>query len=89
MSFVSNFPDDILLLYKIKLSWAPVARACNPCYSVGSDQEDHSSKPVRANSSQDPISKKSIRKGWWNGSRYRPILKIPITKKGLVEWLKV
>jgi hypothetical protein len=35
------------------------------------DQEDHSSNPAWANSSQDPISKKLI------------------TKKGLVEWLKV
>jgi hypothetical protein len=39
---------------------------CNPNYSGGRDQEDHSSKPALANSSQDPISKKSIiKKGWW------------------------
>jgi hypothetical protein len=48
-----------------------VAHTCNPSYSGGRDQEDHSSKPAQANSSQDPISK------------------IPITKIGLVEWLKV
>jgi hypothetical protein len=47
-----------------------VANACIPSYSGGRDQEDHSSKPAWANSSQDPISKK------------------PITKTGLVEWLK-
>jgi hypothetical protein len=31
--------------------------ACNPSYSGGRDQEDRSSKPAWANSSQDPISK--------------------------------
>jgi hypothetical protein len=31
---------------------------CNPSYSGGRDQEDHSSKPTWANSSRDPISKK-------------------------------
>jgi hypothetical protein len=38
---------------------------CNPSYSGGRDQEDHSSKPPRANSSQDPILKKPfMKKGW-------------------------
>jgi hypothetical protein len=36
---------------------APVAHACNPSYSGGRNQEDHSSKPARANSSRDPILK--------------------------------
>jgi hypothetical protein len=31
-------------------------------YSGGTDQEDHSLKPVQANSSQDPISKKKKKK---------------------------
>jgi hypothetical protein len=31
--------------------------ACNPSYSGGRDQEDHSSKPAQANSWQDPILK--------------------------------
>jgi hypothetical protein len=35
-----------------------VAHTCNPSYSVDSDQEEHRSKPARANSSQDPISSK-------------------------------
>jgi hypothetical protein len=35
-----------------------VAHTCNPSYSGGRDQEDHSSKPAQANSSRDPISKK-------------------------------
>jgi hypothetical protein len=34
-----------------------VAHACNPSYSGGRGQEDHSSKPARGNSSRDPISK--------------------------------
>jgi hypothetical protein len=50
-----------------------VAHSCNSSYSGGKDQEDHSLKPAQGNSSQDPISKK----------------KRSITKKGLVEWLKV
>jgi hypothetical protein len=30
-------------------------------------------KPARANSPQDPISKKLItKKGWWSGSRFKP-----------------
>jgi hypothetical protein len=52
----------------------PVAHICNPSYSGGRDQKDHSSrgsKPARTNSSGDPISKK------------------PITKTGLSEWLKL
>jgi hypothetical protein len=48
-----------------------VTHTYNPSYLGDRDQEDHSSKPARANSSQGPI------------------LKIPITKKRLVEWLKL
>jgi hypothetical protein len=33
-------------------SWAPVTHACNPSYLRGRDQEDHGSKPARANSFQ-------------------------------------
>jgi hypothetical protein len=36
------------------LSQAQVAHTCNPSYSGGRDQEDHSSKPVQANSLQNP-----------------------------------
>jgi hypothetical protein len=36
-----------------------VAHAYNPSYSGGRDQEDHDLKPVWANSSQDPVSKKN------------------------------
>jgi hypothetical protein len=41
----------------MKVSWAPVAHAYIPSYSGGRDQEDRGSKPARAISSQDPISK--------------------------------
>jgi hypothetical protein len=34
-----------------------VAHACNLSHSGGRDQEDHGSKPVQANSSQDAITK--------------------------------
>jgi hypothetical protein len=40
-------------------SQEPVAHTCDPSYSGGIDQEDQSLKPAWANSSQDPISKKS------------------------------
>jgi hypothetical protein len=36
---------------------APVAHTYNPSYSGGRDQEDHGSKPVRANSSQHYLEK--------------------------------
>jgi hypothetical protein len=47
-----------------KISLAPVAHTCNPSYSGGRDKEDHGSKPARANSSRDPISKiRNTKKG--------------------------
>jgi hypothetical protein len=36
-----------------------VAHTCNPSYSGGRDQEDHSARPSLANSSKDPTSKKN------------------------------
>jgi hypothetical protein len=51
-------------------NWVPVAHTCNPSYSGGRDQEDHSLKSAWANSLWDPILKKpSQKKGWWNGSQ--------------------
>jgi hypothetical protein len=48
-------------------SRVPVTHACNLSYSGGRDQKDLGSKPVQANSLQDPISKnpsqKQIRAG--------------------------
>jgi hypothetical protein len=40
----------------------PVTHSCNPRYSGGRDQEDHDSKPVQANSSEDPILKNPFTK---------------------------
>jgi hypothetical protein len=40
----------------------PVAQAYNLSYSGGIDQEDRGSKPAQANSSQDPLSKKTHHK---------------------------
>jgi hypothetical protein len=39
-----------------------VAHTCNPSYSGGRGQEDHSSKPAQANSSQNPTSQKKKKK---------------------------
>jgi hypothetical protein len=36
---------------KLQISLALVTQACNPSYSGGRDQEDHSSKPAQANGS--------------------------------------
>jgi hypothetical protein len=59
-----------------------VAQACNPSYSGGSDQDDHSSKLARANSSQDSILKKPFtEKGWWCGSWFWPFFKTQLFKK--------
>jgi hypothetical protein len=41
---------------------APVAHTCNPSYSGGIHQEDRGLKPAWANSSRDPILKKTITK---------------------------
>jgi hypothetical protein len=60
-------------LSKQYFSQALVAHAYNPSYSGGRDQENCGLKPARANSLQDPISKKLFtKKGWWSGSRCRP-----------------
>jgi hypothetical protein len=52
-------------VYKDIESWTLVAHICNLNFSEGRDQEDCDSKPARANSSRDPVSKKS----WWSGSK--------------------
>jgi hypothetical protein len=59
------------------------AHTCNPTYSGGRDQEDHSSKPARENSLRDPILKilNIQKKGWWSGSRCRPWVQAPVPKK--------
>jgi hypothetical protein len=63
-------------------SQTPVAHTYNPNYIGGRDQEDHSSKPAQANSSQDPFSKNPItRKGWCGGARCRPWVEVPVPQK--------
>jgi hypothetical protein len=47
---------------KEKASQVLVACACNPSSSGGRDQEDHSSKPARANSSARPYLEKTLHK---------------------------
>jgi hypothetical protein len=42
--------------------WTLVAHTCNPSYSGGRDQEVRDSKPSQANSSRDPIVKKTLHK---------------------------
>jgi hypothetical protein len=60
------------LLLKIRTCQVLVAHACNPNYSGGRDQEDHSLKPAHANSSWDPVLKKLVTiKDWRSGSRCR------------------
>jgi hypothetical protein len=49
----------------------PVAHAYNPSYSGGRDQEDCGLKPVRANSSRDPILKKPSILPWCLNSGLR------------------
>jgi hypothetical protein len=56
------FCSSVGTFKKSQPCWAPVAHACNPSYSGGTDQEDRGSKPVQANSSQDPILKKTHHK---------------------------
>jgi hypothetical protein len=59
-----------------------MAHACNPSYSEGRDQEDHSLKPAQANSLWDGISKKIFtRKGWQRGSRCRSWVQTPVPQK--------
>jgi hypothetical protein len=59
----------LVLLKAVVRSQAPVAHTCNPSYSGGRDQEDHSWKPVEANSSGDSLSKiPNTKQGWRSGS---------------------
>jgi hypothetical protein len=54
----------LILESNINHSWELVVHSCNPSYSGGRDQEDLCSKPAWANSSRDPILKKTfIKKG--------------------------
>jgi hypothetical protein len=71
----------------LKTMLSRVAHACNPSYSAGRDQEDHSSKPAKANSSQEPVLKKTLhRKGAGEvaqgvGPEFKPQYHKPPSKK--------
>jgi hypothetical protein len=49
-----------IMEFKSIQSWVPVAHACNPSYSGGTDQEDRGSKLAWANSLKDSTSKTPI-----------------------------
>jgi hypothetical protein len=70
-------------------SQASVAHAYNPSYSGGRDQEDHGSKPIWANSSRDPTSKKPFTKiGLVEWLKVRALSSSPNTaKKKFLELL--
>jgi hypothetical protein len=65
MMMMSEMFKETVKARILNTTWVPVAHACNPCYSGGRDQEGCSLKPAWANSSQDPISKKTITKKDW------------------------
>jgi hypothetical protein len=58
-----------------------VALTCNPSYSEGRDQEDQVSKPARANSFRDPISKIPITKGLAEWLKVKILSSSPSAKK--------
>jgi hypothetical protein len=71
-------------VFSLKISsQAPVAHGCNPSYSGGSDLEGLGSKPAQANSSWDPILKKTHHKkqGWWSDSRCRSWVQTLVPQK--------
>jgi hypothetical protein len=59
-----------MVSFKSPYCQAPLAHACNPSYSEGRDQKNHSLKSAQVNNSQDSILKKTHhRKGlveWLN-----------------------
>jgi hypothetical protein len=59
--FFSNI-NNFFKKKSYKRSWTTVTHACNPSYSEGTDQEDHSSKPAWANSSEILSPKKTKQK---------------------------
>jgi hypothetical protein len=76
---ITNAPT--LLALKTPTCQSPVAHTCSPSYSGGREQENHSLKPVQANSLRDPILKiPNTEKGWWSGSRCRPWVQTPVPK---------
>jgi hypothetical protein len=56
-----------IYVFNLKNNHWLVAPTYNPSYSGGRDQEDRVSKPDRANSSSDPILKKTLSQKNWAG----------------------
>jgi hypothetical protein len=67
-----------------------VAHAYNPSYSGGRDQQDCGSKPVKVNSSWDPILKiPNTKKSWWSRalpSKCEALSSNPRTAKKCFSW---
>jgi hypothetical protein len=58
---------------KLALKKVQVVLTHNPSYLGGRDQEDHGSKPTRANSSRRPyLEKPFTKKGWCGGPEFKP-----------------
>jgi hypothetical protein len=71
---------DIVVIKSAPFCWVPVAHAYKPSYFGGRDQEDHGSMPAQANSSRESTLKKPFtNKGWWSGSRSRPLVQTPVS----------
>jgi hypothetical protein len=62
----------VFTVLRIYLSQAAVVHACNSSYSGSRNEDDHGSKPARANSPQNPISKKPNQKGLMEWLKGRP-----------------
>jgi hypothetical protein len=60
MITVPNLHEAAVKYSRTGCCQAPVAHARNPSYSGGRDEEDLSSRPAWANSSQDPILNKIL-----------------------------
>jgi hypothetical protein len=58
-----------------------VAHACNPSYSGGRDQEDHSSKPSWANNLRPYLEKSFTKKGLLKWLKVKALISSPSTEK--------
>jgi hypothetical protein len=65
-----------------------VAHTCNPSYSGGRDQEDHGSKPARANSSQAPLKNRSQKIGLVEWFKVKALISSPRTANNNNENLR-
>jgi hypothetical protein len=90
----SNMPcstDNLAYIKILQHGQAAVVQACNPSYSGGRDQEDHSLKPAGANSFREPFLKIANKLGWqsaFSGSvclaSMRPWVQTPVLPKKII-----